>query len=229
MISLGNWKLGKSIFSWSLPAYKTCPGASDVCVAICYAMRGRFTAEYVQRSQSRNWRRSRSARFVERMLTSLAKYHAKIVRVHASGDFYSADYVRAWIRIAKRRPQTIFFAYTRSWEDPTILRQLVRLSQLPNVQLWFSGDRSMRCPPRVTGVRLCYLSVNDEDLPRWKPDLVFRERPGTSRKRLGRWQTLVCPVEQHVERQVRLTCDKCRICFRDAARQQEQLYALKTT
>lgn len=47
------------------------------------------------------------------ILTSLPK-NAGIVRVHVGGDFFNADYFRAWLRVAQIRPDVLFYAYTKS-------------------------------------------------------------------------------------------------------------------
>ena len=44
----------------------------------------------------------------------------KVLRIHDSGDFFNKAYFRAWIRVAKSRPNTVFYAYTKSlpyWVD----------------------------------------------------------------------------------------------------------------
>ena len=38
----------------------------------------------------------------------------KKVRVHVSGDFFSYEYMWAWLRVAERHPNRIFYAYTKS-------------------------------------------------------------------------------------------------------------------
>ena len=40
---------------------------------------------------------------------------ALVVRVHDSGDFFSADYLRAWYTIAKTLPKVTFYAYTKQF------------------------------------------------------------------------------------------------------------------
>jgi hypothetical protein len=35
------------------------------------------------------------------------------VRIHDSGDFFSDDYLRAWLHIAENRPSILFYAYTK--------------------------------------------------------------------------------------------------------------------
>ena len=39
---------------------------------------------------------------------------AGVVRVHDSGDFFSQEYFDAWLEVARGRPRTRFYAYTKS-------------------------------------------------------------------------------------------------------------------
>jgi hypothetical protein len=38
----------------------------------------------------------------------------ELVRIHESGDFWTENYMRAWIMVAQGRPQQRFYAYTKS-------------------------------------------------------------------------------------------------------------------
>lgn len=38
----------------------------------------------------------------------------KLVRVHESGDFWTENYMKAWIMVARQRPQQQFYAFTKS-------------------------------------------------------------------------------------------------------------------
>ena len=38
----------------------------------------------------------------------------KLIRVHESGDFWTEEYMRAWMLVAKQRPNQTFYAYTKS-------------------------------------------------------------------------------------------------------------------
>jgi hypothetical protein len=49
---------------------------------------------------------------VELILESLPK-KIKLVRVHSSGDFFNQDYFDAWLIVATKRPDLIFYAYTK--------------------------------------------------------------------------------------------------------------------
>jgi hypothetical protein len=42
------------------------------------------------------------------------KFKFDILRVHEAGDFFSSNYMKAWFEVAKRRPTTLFYAYTTS-------------------------------------------------------------------------------------------------------------------
>jgi hypothetical protein len=39
---------------------------------------------------------------------------ARLVRIHVSGDFFSAAYFQAWCDVARERPDCVFYAYTKS-------------------------------------------------------------------------------------------------------------------
>jgi hypothetical protein len=51
---------------------------------------------------------------------------ANLFRIHIGGDFYSANYLRAWFLVARRFPMMHFFAYTKS------IRHLVSVGYFPN-------------------------------------------------------------------------------------------------
>ena len=38
----------------------------------------------------------------------------KNIRVHADGDFFSGDYFLAWMEVARRSPERLFYAYTKN-------------------------------------------------------------------------------------------------------------------
>jgi hypothetical protein len=213
MLTKGNTKLGTTIHSFSLPALDTCPGKSAICVLLCYALRRRYKSGVVRAAHSRNLDEAHEASFAEKMIEEIRSKNPKVVRIHAAGDFFNVRYIKAWIKIIKAFPNIVFYAYTRSWILPALLIHLKVMADLPNLDMWFSCDRAMGCPPRIKGIRDCYLAENDEDKPRFKVNLVFREKRNTEIKKYGRYKSQVCPVEQGVSRQVKITCDSCGICF----------------
>jgi hypothetical protein len=134
----GNDKIGRSIAQFSrmhgLPEDGgTCPGASDWCRENCYVQR--ITRQYAQ-SHARFV--ANSAGDIPDDIPTSGRY-----RIHVSGDFDTAPYIRAWIAMAQSRPNVAFWAYTRSWRVPRLMRALEDLRALPNVQLFASTDPSI--------------------------------------------------------------------------------------
>lgn len=152
----GNMKVGDDVYTFSLPAGWTCPGAKH-CLARadpnngtitdgkraefrCYAASMEARHPSVRRARWHNLRQLRRARTREKMarliLDSLSPF-AERVRIHTSGDFFSAAYFAAWLDVAEARPDTSFYFYTKCltlWVD-----QLDRIGDghrsgpLPNV------------------------------------------------------------------------------------------------
>jgi hypothetical protein len=210
----GNTKLGSLVHQWSIPSglRHICVGASEICLMLCYAMQHHYRRDGVKDAMARNYKVSLRKDFVAIMLGWVRSLFARVVRVHASGEFYSEEYVRKWIEIVKRTPQVTYYAYTRSWADPEVYPALKELARLPNFIMWWSCDRATGAPPVVAGVRRAYLSIADDDTPRFKVDLVFRNNSKTVMKWLN--GALVCPPENGV---TKTTCSQCQLCFkRDA-------------
>ena len=210
MLTHKNSKLGSRIWAWSLPVFKTCPGASAVCKAVCYADRGHLLMLNRRGFYESRLAVSRQTSFVSRIVSSVRANSVDVLRVHVSGDFYSADYVHKWRLIARRCRTTQFYAYTRSWADPSIRHALWQLGREPNFQLWLSTDRSMPRPPRWQGVRTCYLMTNDDDQPAYPVDLVFRDKTPSIMKRAANG-SLVCPYDNGV---TTTNCSQCKLCWR---------------
>ena len=142
--SKGNKKLSKDTLIFSLPAGKTCPGAS-LChsfVSInkdnkrviqdgvntefrCYAASQEvmYTALYQKRKynldlliDSLNFKKN-TLNAVDLINESLSKYLTKSikkVRIHDSGDFFSGEYLRAWLAVARLNPNIQFYCYSKS-------------------------------------------------------------------------------------------------------------------
>lgn len=212
VLAVGNTKLGELFYSFSLPAIRTCPGASSACKALCYANRGHFKWGSVAETYQRNLKASRRPSFSRWMLEAIDRRQPSVVRIHVSGDFYDAKYARKWLEIVSERPQTNFLCYTRSWRDPEILPVLRLLAKQAQLHLWFSCDRETGAPPRIKQVRRAYMALDDQDSPRYKIDLAFRVRHKT-RMKYDLQGALVCPYEQGVLRHQPVTCSKCKLCW----------------
>jgi hypothetical protein len=114
LLSNSNTKLKKDgIYSFGIPAGFTCPYAGS-CKAICYAQKGMFRFRSVQAAQARRFEATRREDFVAVMTAEITRRKVKRLRIHDSGDFYSAAYRDKWIAIAKACPEVHFYAYTKS-------------------------------------------------------------------------------------------------------------------
>ena len=56
----------------------------------------------------------KSSEAMATLILSSLDAKAQKVRIHVSGDFFSAEYFRAWCKVAAVRSETIFYAYTKS-------------------------------------------------------------------------------------------------------------------
>lgn len=123
----GNAKLGKGVFTWS-----TLPGAAEYECEIngegrrvkgtcpcncegCYAQTGFYRMKSTVNALGlRTVIARHHLDFMRRAI--VAQIHAeniKLVRIHASGDFFNMYYVQAWQDIAEACPDTLFWTYTK--------------------------------------------------------------------------------------------------------------------
>jgi hypothetical protein len=129
----GNAKLDKKIYTFSLPAGHSCPFAL-ICKTKADPITGKITdgpdtkfrcfaasaeALYpaVRKARWHNFELLREAKSLENMaalIDSSLHKNASIVRIHVAGDFFNEQYFKAWVHVAKLRPEVIFYAYTTS-------------------------------------------------------------------------------------------------------------------
>jgi len=130
---MGNAKLSKAIATFSLPAGFTCPFAYK-CLSKTNKFTGKLTEgkntcfrcySAVEESVFKSVRESRWKNFellkqtkgirnkVELIQRSLP-LGIGVVRVHASGDYYSEEYFLAWLNVALNNPLTVFYSYTKA-------------------------------------------------------------------------------------------------------------------
>jgi hypothetical protein len=187
-LSKGNAKTGARVvtFSRTPGSGGTCPGASAWCDALvasgaCYA-----TRPYRQYAESRaQWDANARAERAPALPPPRRDGAPIKLRIHVSGDFDSAPYVRSWIAALRARPDVIAWAYTRSWRVPRLRRALEDLRALHNVQLFASIDPTIREDP-PSGWRVAWISGDP--------------RAGGP----------VCPEQLGRVRD----CDACGICYR---------------
>ena len=215
LFSWGNGKMGDKVLTWSIPAILTCPGRSTDCEKLCYADKNFFRMANVKSKYHRNWQLSQQNDF--HLIASELLKKVKddtLFRIHVAGDFYDATYAEKWLYILKQNPHVQAWVYTRSWRIPEILPVIEDLTKLPNLSFWYSVDRGTGKPAKIPkNVRTAYMMVDDADIPRWRPDLYFRDYAarGTVAKYIK--GTLVCPAENGVSGHVQ--CQRCQICIVD--------------
>ena len=140
---LGNAKI-PGVWTFSLPAGWTCPGANEcLCKADrdtgkvtdgpntrfrCFAASDeRYTATRMARWHNFELLKGKTMDEMIDILHPNLPGNARIVRIHVSGDFYSQVYFDAWMEVARRNPQTLFYAYTKSLKF-----WVTRMNQLPD-------------------------------------------------------------------------------------------------
>lgn len=132
----GNSKLAPNIFTFSLPAGKTCPGADKCksmcvktsegyrikdgpnCSVRCFAAIDEVLKPTVRLAREHNLNLLKGLtrdEMVELIEASLPKVHWKyLMRTGVSGDFFTQDEFDAWLTVAQRHPETVFYGYTKS-------------------------------------------------------------------------------------------------------------------
>ena len=135
-------KLKLKLKTFTLPAGHTCPGAQD-CLSRSDRVTGKvkdgkdtefrcFMASAEARSPSLRklvWHNldlikttmTNAWRYKKDKITELANLihnslpeKFDIMRVHVGGDYFSKEYLQAWIEVAKRNPERIFYSYSKS-------------------------------------------------------------------------------------------------------------------
>lgn len=119
-------------FTFNLPRKLACPGRTDICARGCYQaiseemLKEKGRDSQVLYSRKLNWFLAEQDDFVERILKEIMRRKPKadqriIFRIHASGDFYSEEYLKKWMKIALitklKNKNYDFVAYTNSYSE----------------------------------------------------------------------------------------------------------------
>ncbi|WP_042449730.1 GP88 family protein [Streptacidiphilus jiangxiensis] len=146
-------KLG--VFNWPLPAAEVkmpngrfmnvCPSAG-ACRDLCYARTGTYRFANVLAAHTRNlmYILERPQEWAAEMKEELKhkRYQGKFVRLHDSGDFFSADYLKLWLDIMQESPDVIFYTYTK---EVSLFREIVEPDVPANFRFRYSlGGREDR-------------------------------------------------------------------------------------
>lgn len=114
-ITHGNKKLPKTTLNFSLPPITSCPNSTEKCRKHCYAMKSWIQFPIVKEVWTENAEETRKATFVKKVTKHLStKRTWKQFRIHVAGDFYDQAYFEKWVKITKKFPEKIFYAYTKN-------------------------------------------------------------------------------------------------------------------
>ncbi len=135
-------KLKLKLKTFTLPAGHTCPGAKD-CLSKSDRITGKIqdgnetifrcfmasaearspslrklvwhNLDLIQSTMTNAWRYKQDK--VQALADLICKSLPKdfdIMRVHVGGDYFSKDYLKAWVEVATRNPDKIFYSYSKS-------------------------------------------------------------------------------------------------------------------
>lgn len=115
LLTNSNQKVKAWLFS--LPPVKSCLNSGS-CEKDCYALKAYkqypsaaalwdFNFHLVKNNLTELYNR------LDKQLAKIAKSKMRVVRIHQSGDFYSAEYVEVWHKLAAKYPMISFYGYTK--------------------------------------------------------------------------------------------------------------------
>lgn len=174
----GNAKLPMSTLTFSLPAGWTCPGAVN-CLSRADRATGRITdgavtqfrcfaatdeaRPSVRASRWANFDRIREAlqngaeecaALIARSIRSKLQARTTAVRMHVSGDFFSAPYLQAWTMAARQLPTLRFYAYSKS----RVVIDAIVAGEIPrNMTFVHSMGGRFDIEARLRGLRLAWV------------------------------------------------------------------------
>lgn len=140
--------------SFGLPAGKAfaCPDATSFCEKICYAGKLEKVYKGVKNVLVSNFSELLYADYlngidgmVELLDAMINEFEMecekrnadKFFRIHWDGDFFSAEYARAWSKVIAIHPEIQFWVYTRSFDTVNVVPIL---HGIPNLRMFVSAD-----------------------------------------------------------------------------------------
>jgi hypothetical protein len=111
----GNGKLAKrvGVFDILVLFVLVCRGAKD-CIGWCFALKQQNTHLGVLLKRLENLEETLRPDFVDRMVDWIAKSGVEVMTFNHAGDWWGQKYVDDCAEIARRLPQKVFSAYTKS-------------------------------------------------------------------------------------------------------------------
>ena len=220
----------------SLPPGKkgTCVGATPYCCGNhgntkfieCSQQRTRGSVPCVKAYRQRMYNQSLLKNFVPNIMRELKRRKPDIVRIHASGDFYSLAYILKWVAIIAACPDIKFLTYTRSWRVPELLVPLTELAAFSNISMFFSADCDSDVingePPIVPNVRVAYQKHAPGSIVPDYVDVIWRDKRNTTHPKFG---VYACPRGIYQDKtRPHKTCSTCQVCYTAAESRRERAY-----
>lgn len=155
----GNSKMGPEVLIFNLPPIETCM-PSEWCRKNCYGLKNRHRWPSVIKSQQKRLEISKRPDFVRLAVAELEKTKRRYVRLHSTGDFYSAEYVEKWIEIARNCPEKLFRTTTKRTDLGAVLKEL---DSLPNMIIRESLDPTRPEPSGLLATLIVLEGTPTED------------------------------------------------------------------
>ena len=194
-ISYGtNRKLGKSVFSTTLPILATCP---ETCMhhpnneATCYAYHGHMLLHQKRFERIKNFDPVKQ----ESELLKQVPNHA-MVRLHVAGDFINQTHVEACDKVIKRKSLNAW-AYTHNWRK---LKTPKNLSLLASVETF---------KDMVEASKKGYPVARVVSHHRTEKAYTLHDPNANGKESESEFTGIPCPAETKG-----ITCDKCKLCLR---------------
>lgn len=219
LLTCGNKKLGPNvIWHFDLPSKdpRICQWATKPCWDHCYMNPFQKHRPLLLQKYESNFVASQQEDFEERILAELKAFQILVCRPHCSGEFYSLDYARKWLRIMKKARKPFFYFYSRSWQDPEIAQVFAEMAALKKVLVYWSLDQETGVPIRLhPRIRFAWLQTQPgEEVPDLGPKgLIFRTRRARRKKQSKLSGNLICPHENGSKGASLVTCQGCQVCL----------------
>lgn len=172
------------IFSFDLPAGYTCPMA-DKCLSFanrengkitdgkncqfrCYAASLESAFTNTRKLHWENFDTLKASSNMANLILSSLPATMRIVRIHASGDFFSEEYFQAWVKVAQARPDIKFFGYTK-------ILNYVKASKPENFKLHYSFGGKM--DKFITDEPVAYVVKSKDDANNLNVRIACAEHP----------------------------------------------------
>ena len=155
---------------------------------MCYAARaqGQYPGANVQAFKNLDLlKRMKTKEKMSNLIIKSIEYHGlantDILRIHEAGDFFSQDYFDAWIEVAKKMPQTLFYAYTvslpyymaRKNSLPKNFKVIASMDKHNEKFIMDNGLRYSRVVGTEEEARVLGLPIDVDDSIAWSSDDSF--------------------------------------------------------